>query len=164
MAPINERMVLRSNALAPYHKDFSYNEAVVTGAGVVGEFGARALAAAGRIGSLALRFPSLIRLLENKVLPKSGEGPSPEAQAQGFFDLRFFGSTSGGKKVAVKVAGLGDPGYASTAKMLSQAAVSLALDVSKAEKAGGFWTPASVFDRRLIGRLEKYAEMKFELL
>ena len=164
MAPINERMVLRSNALAPYHKDFSYNEAVVTGAGVVGEFGARALAAAGRIGSLALRFPSLIRLLENKVLPKSGEGPSPEAQAQGFFDLRFFGSTSGGKKVAVKVAGLGDPGYASTAKMLSQAAVSLALDVSKAEKAGGFWTPASVFDRRLIERLEKYAEMKFELL
>lgn len=164
MAPINERMVLRSNALAPYHTDFSYNEAVVTGAGFAGAFGARALAAAGRIGSFALRFPSLIRLLENNVLPKSGEGPSPKAQAEGFFDLRFFGSTGSGRKVAVKVTGKGDPGYASTAKMLSQAAVSLALDIPKAERAGGFWTTATVFDGRLIERLEKYAEMKFEQL
>jgi short subunit dehydrogenase-like uncharacterized protein len=48
--------------------------------------------------------------------------------------------------------------------MLSQAAVSLALDISNAEKAGGFWTTATVFDGRLVERLEKYAEMNFEAL
>lgn len=164
MAPINERMVLRSNAIAPYHENFCYNEAIVTGSGFAGAFGAKALAATGPIGKFALRFPSLIRLLENQVLPKPGEGPSAKEQADGSFELRFFGTTSGGKKVAVKVSGEGDPGYASTAKMLSQAAVCLALDVSKAEKAGGFWTTATVFDGRLVERLEKYAEMKFETL
>ncbi len=164
MAPINERMVLRSNAIAPYHEDFHYNEAVATGSGLSGLFGAKALALAGRVGRFALRFPSLIRFLENKVLPKPGEGPSEKEQAEGFFDLRFFGTTSRGKKTVIKVSGKGDPGYASTAKMLGQAAVSLVLDVSKADKAGGFWTTATVFDERLIERLERYAEMTFEPL
>lgn len=164
MAPINERMVLRSNAIAPYHPDFRYNEAVITGPGVAGAFAAKALARAARVGTFALRFPKLIGFLENKVLPKPGEGPTEKQQAEGSFDLRFFGTSSSGKKITAKVTGQGDPGYASTAKMLSQAAVSLALDVSKTEKAGGFWTTATVFDERFIKRLEKYAEMKFEVL
>jgi short subunit dehydrogenase-like uncharacterized protein len=164
MAPINERMVLRSNAIAPYHEKFCYNEAIVTGSGFAGAFGAKALVVTGLIGKFALRFPWLIRLLENRVLPKPGEGPSAKEQAEGSFELRFFGTTIGGKKVAVKISGDGDPGYASTAKMLSQAAVSLALDISNAEKAGGFWTTATVFDGRLVERLEKYAEMNFEAL
>lgn len=164
MAPINERMVLRSNAIAPYHQDFRYNEAIVTGAGFLGAFAAKTLAAAGRIGKFALRFPSLIRFLENRVLPKPGEGPSAKVQAEGCFDLRFYGTTSSGKTVTVKVTGQGDPGYASTAKMLSQAAVSLAMDISKVEKGGGFWTTATVFDGRLVERLEKHAEMTFASL
>lgn len=163
MAPINERMVLRSNAIAPYHEDFRYNEAVTTGPGLSGAFGAKALAAAGPIGKFVLRYQALIRFLENNVLPKPGEGPSEKEQAEGCFDLRFFGTTSSGKKATVKVTGQGDPGYASTAKMLSQAAVSLALDVPKTDKAGGFWTTATVFDERFIERLERYAEIKFDL-
>ncbi len=57
-----------------------------------------------------------------------------------------------------------DPGYGSTAKMLGQAAACLALDISKDDVQGGFWTPASVFGTQLITRLEKHAGLTFEII
>ncbi len=102
-------------------------------------------------------------LMENYVLPKPGEGPSPEAQAKGFFDIRFFGETSDGQRIKTKVTGDRDPGYGSTAKMLAQAGLSLAFDIDKEQKSGGFWTTATVFDQRFIERLESRAGLCFEL-
>ena len=83
MAPINERMVLRSNAIAPYHEKFCYNEAIVTGSGFAGAFGAKALVATGPIGKFALRFPSLIRLLENQGASQAGRGTFRERASRG---------------------------------------------------------------------------------
>jgi short subunit dehydrogenase-like uncharacterized protein len=48
--------------------------------------------------------------------------------------------------------------------MLGQAALCLAHDVSKSEKAGGFWTPSTLFADKLIIRLEQHADVRFELL
>ena len=95
--------------------------------------------------------------------PDPGEGPSEEEQLNGFFDLRFFGRTDSGQVISTKVTGDRDPGYGSTAKMLAEAALSLAFDVDKQEKGGGFWTPASVFDQRFIDRLEGRAGVSFQL-
>ena len=95
------------------------------------------------------------------MLPKPGEGPSPADQANGFYDLRFIGETSKGQKIKTKVTGDQDPGYGSTAKILSQAALSLAFDISKEEKGGGFWTTASVFDQRFLDRLTQHAGLSF---
>lgn len=99
------------------------------------------------------------------MLPKPGEGPSPEAQAAGFFDLRFLGRTDDGQTLRVKVTGDRDPGYGSTARMLGQAGVCLAKDIGgKDNKAGGFWTPATIFGERLIGRLQTHSGLTFEVL
>ena len=57
-----------------------------------------------------------------------------------------------------------DPGYGSTCKILGEAAVCLALDIAKDDKAGGFWTPASLMGDPLIARLEQYAGLSFSLV
>ena len=98
------------------------------------------------------------------MLPKPGEGPSPEAQRKGFFDLRFVGTTADGRQIRTKVTGDRDPGYGSTGKMLGQAAACLALDVDKAATPGGFWTPATIFGDRLIQRLTAHSGLTFELV
>jgi short subunit dehydrogenase-like uncharacterized protein len=42
--------------------------------------------------------------------------------------------------------------------------LSLAFDIDKKEKGGGFWTTATVFDQRMIERLEKNAGLTFSVL
>ena len=60
--------------------------------------------------------------------------------------------------------GAGDPGYGSTSKILGQAGAYLAFDVPRAEKPGGFWTPATIFGSRLIERLRSDAGLRFEII
>lgn len=165
MAGINTRIVHRSNAVGGYcyGRDFRYDEAMLTGTGLAGR--AKALAVtAGLGGFMAASALRPTRWALERVLPSPGEGPSPEAQATGFYDLRFIGTTPGGKKLRAKVVGAGDPGYGSTSKILGQAGACLAFDVSRTEKPGGFWTPATIFGSRLIERLRSDADLRFEII
>lgn len=165
MAGINTRIVHRSNALVAhgYTRDFRYDEAVTTGKGLKGRLTAVASAVSLGLFMVASAIAPTRALLERFVLPKPGEGPSPEAQRRGFFDLRFLGRTDDGRALRAKVTGDRDPGYGSTAKMLGEAAACLAFDVPASERAGGFWTPASVFGERLIARLQARAGLSFEI-
>jgi short subunit dehydrogenase-like uncharacterized protein len=166
MAVINTRIVHRSNALVEngYSQHFDYNEAMLTGRGLMG----RGKAAGVGVGlggfAMAAVIPPTRWVMEKFILPKPGEGPSLEAQEKGFYDLRFYGKTDSGHEIRCKVTGDQDPGYGSTAKMLAQAAACLVQDISKAKVQGGFWTPASIFGSTLITRLEKYAGLTFELI
>ena len=165
MAGINTRIVHRSNALGgyAYRRDFRYDEAMLTGKGLAGR--AKALAVtAGLGGFLAASALRPTRWALERVLPAPGEGPSPEAQAGGFYDLRFVGTAADGRKLRTRVVGAGDPGYGSTSKILGQAAACLAFDVTRAEKPGGFWTPATIFGSRLIERLRADADLRFEII
>ena len=163
MAAINTRIVHRSNALSAgrYSRAFRYDEAVSTGRGLRG-----CLTAVGAgVGLSVFMLASALgptRAVLQRFLPAPGEGPSPEAQARGFFDLRFFGRTASGRSVRVKVTGDRDPGYGSTAKMLGEAAMCLAFDVPRDTVAGGFWTPDTIFGDRLVARLEAHAGLRFE--
>jgi len=112
---------------------------------------------------VGLAVPPIRWLLETFVLPKPGEGPSEKAQLEGNFDIVFLGSTSTGETIRCRVTGDRDPGYGSTAKMLSQAAACLAKDVSD-DVPGGFWTPATILGDKLIKRLEAHAGLTFEKL
>ncbi len=165
MAAINTRIVHRSNALTDsgYGKKFHYDEALLTGPGLKGRLSA--LGIAGGMGGFmaAAAIPPTRWVLQKFILPKAGEGPSEEAQILGGYDLRFIGETADGDSLRVKVTGDRDPGYGSTAKMLSQAAACLALDITKNEKPGGFWTPATIFEDRLIERLRAHAGLTFEV-
>jgi short subunit dehydrogenase-like uncharacterized protein len=161
MASINTRVVFRSHALAghPWGKDFLYDESMM----MKGRFSATlfTMGMGSFMGMVALK-PTRA-LLQKFVLPKPGEGPSPEEQKAGFFDLRFFGRTADGQKIRTKVTGDRDPGYGSTAKMLGEAAVSLAKDIGD-DVPGGFPTPSIVFGNQLIDRLQANAGLEFEVL
>jgi short subunit dehydrogenase-like uncharacterized protein len=166
MSGINTRVVHRTNALAEYAygADFTYDEAMLMGRGLKGRFAATAMTAGLAGLMLAGAFRPARAVLERFALPKPGEGPSPEAQRKGFFDLRFLGTTADGRQIRTKVTGDRDPGYGSTGKMLGQAAACLALDVDKAGTSGGFWTPATIFGDRLIQRLTARSGLTFELV
>ena len=161
MAAINVRVVHRSNALLhkQYGENFLYEEAMITGPKAKGGISAAALTAGLGGFMLAAILPPTRWLMEKTILPKPGEGPSPQAQRDGYYDLRFIGTTQDGQTIRCKVTGDSDPGYGSTAKMLGQAALCLAQDMD--EKPGGFWTPASLFGEKIISRLETHAGLTF---
>jgi len=165
MASINTRIVLRSNALLDGHYDesFSYDEAMLTGSGVKGKKAAKRISFGTKVSMFMMAFAPMRWLATRFFLPSPGEGPTPEQQLKGCYDLRLVGRTKRGERVRVKVTGDRDPGYGSTAKMLAQAGISLRRDVDKGEVGGGFWTPATVFNDKLIARLAGYAGIEFEL-
>ena len=164
MGAINTRIVHRSNGLqgARYGKEFTYDEAMMTGRGLKGR-----LAAYGITGGLGAFFTASAvkptRWVVEKFVPQPGEGPSPEAQKAGFYDLRFVGRTEDGKTIITKVTGDRDPGYGSTGKMLGEAGMCLAFDLP-GEKEGGFWTPSSLLNGSLMERLTSKAGLTFEVL
>ncbi len=165
MAGINTRVVHRSHALLgrPWGVDFRYDEAMAMGEGPLGMAKASALVG-GLGGFMGLAALGPVRgVLERFVLPKPGEGPSPEAQAAGFFDLRFHGTTAAGDRIETKVTGDRDPGYGSTAKMLAEAAFCLVED-DPDDAAGGFWTPSTAFGDRLRERLIAHAGLTFSMV
>lgn len=168
MASVNTRVVRRSNALLDfaYGRDFRYSEASSTGKGVAGL--ARATAMTAGLGAFvgALAIAPARRLLERRVLPKPGEGPSKEARERGYFVIRLVGKgrTKDGAPVTLRgrVEGKADPGYGETAKMLGESAVCLALDGAKLDAPGGVRTPASTMAAPLLERLRS-AGMVFEV-
>lgn len=170
MAAVNERVVHRSNALTgkAYGSNFTYDEGMLTGSGIKGRMTALTMVAGLAGFMVGVAIPPTRKLMERFMLPKPGEGPSPEAQLAGRYDLRFVGRTDQGQTLRSRVTGDRDPGYGSTGKMLGQAALSIALDHvkdgAKASKGGGFWTPATLFDDRFIERLTRHAGLRFELI
>jgi short subunit dehydrogenase-like uncharacterized protein len=152
---IDPVVVLRSaRELDAYGPDFRYGHfaqvhrlpTVLAGVGGVAAFGA--------LASLA---PT--RALLRRVLPSSGEGPSAERRARSRFTVTFLGR-GGGRRVTTRVSG-GDPGYDETAKMLAEAALSLAQD--PAGGAAGVCTPAVALGDAYRRRLEDRG-IRFETL
>ena len=164
MAMLNERVVHRTHALLgrPWGDEFTYGEAMLAGAGPVGAAKAAAIAGAlGSVAGMAAMAPSRNALA--RFLPAPGEGPSPAEQEAGYFDLRLFGRTDDGEEIVTRVTGDRDPGYGSTAKMMTEAALAFA-DVPRDEVGGGFWTPASAFGDLLVDQLVAEAGLTFEVL
>jgi short subunit dehydrogenase-like uncharacterized protein len=146
MPTIDPQIVLRSaRALDRYGPDFSYGHffavkrlpvAVGMAGGAVG------------FGVLA-QIPPARKWLLNR--GKAGEGPDAELREKSWFKVRFLGE-GGGKRVVTEVAG-GDPGYGETAKMLSEAALSLADDELPA--SAGQVTTAVAMGDALTERLQR---------
>lgn len=164
MAGINTRVVHRSNALLgnAYGEDFLYEEATLVGDNDKAKKNAKKSARAARLFVMAAATAPTRWLLE-KFIPQPGEGPTPEQQLKGGFDLRFTGTTAAGDSIKVKVTGDRDPGYGSTAKMLGQSAACLAFDI-EGDLAGGFYTPASLLAEPLMPRLREHAGLTFDVI
>jgi short subunit dehydrogenase-like uncharacterized protein len=164
MAATNTRVVQRTHALLgrPWGDDFRYDEAMLTGEGVKGV--AVSGAVTGAMGGFMLAAAvKPTRWLVDRLVPEPGEGPSPEAQRTGYYDLRLYGETATGQRITTRVTGDEDPGYGSTAKMLAEAALAFA-DVPRDRVGGGFWTPATMFGDLLVDRLTAHAGLTFDVM
>ena len=143
---VDPQIVLRSaRALDSYGPDFSYGHYIgikrlpVAAAGVAG---------VGTLFALA-QIPPARKLLQGRMA--SGDGPSDEQREKSWFSVLFKGE-GGGRRTVCEVSG-GDPGYTETAKMLSEAALSLAYD-DLPETAGQVTTAQAMGDA-LTDRLQK---------
>jgi short subunit dehydrogenase-like uncharacterized protein len=64
-------------------------------------------------------------------------------------------TTASGRRYVAVVAAQGDPGYAATAVMLAEAALSLVEDEARLPARAGVLTPATAFGDVLVDRLIK---------
>ena len=145
MAPINTKNVHRTNALLgqAFGADFVYDEMMLTGPGEQGEAMAKHVASTPMMGG------------DND--PKPGEGPTKEERETGFYDVLFIAEYPDGRTAKLSVKGDRDPGYGSTSKMISEAAIAL----SENQGAGGVTTPGAALGETLVDRLQKYAGLSF---
>jgi len=166
MAPVNTRVVHRSNALLGYAwgKDFKYDEALITGSGIMGSIRAASLAATLGAFIAGAAFAPTRAIMQKTILPKPGEGPSKKQRETGFYKFLLIGKDNDGNQLRVNVTGDRDPGYGSTCKMLGESAVCLFKDIGKNDIKGGFWTPATALGAKLIDRLVAHAGLTFNVL
>jgi short subunit dehydrogenase-like uncharacterized protein len=134
-----------ARALERYGPDFSYTHHI----SVPHLYQAAGLAGAVTGIVLGAQLPATRRALQRRLEP--GDGPSAEKRARSWFTVTFVG-TGGGERVVTRVSG-GDPGYTETAKMLGEAALSLAYD--KLPSTAGQVTTAQALGEHLIDRLRK---------
>jgi short subunit dehydrogenase-like uncharacterized protein len=161
MAPSNGKIVRRTNALLgyPYGRDFLYREVSAYKIGPKGFTRAAAMTAGLGALSAAMTFRPARQALVGRVLPAPGEGPNAEVREKGLFEFHVVGRDEG-VTIRVIVRGDKDPGYGSSAGMLGESALCLALD-PLAERFG-MLTPASAMGRALVDRLPR-AGVTFEV-
>ncbi len=164
MAAINTKNVHRTNALLgyAYGRDFTYDEMQMMGDGAAGERRAKAAVNASRTQLALLSFPPTRALLRRFALPKPGQGPSKHERETGLYEVLYVGDYPDGRSLRAVVTGDKDPGYGSTSKMISEAALCIA-DTPRTQTPGGIWTPAAAMGAALIPRLEAKAGLTFKL-
>ncbi|MBX3154631.1 MAG: saccharopine dehydrogenase NADP-binding domain-containing protein [Deltaproteobacteria bacterium] len=153
MAGFNTRIVRRGHALAgfPWGRDFRYREVMSTPASARGL--AMAVGFTGGMAALAfaVKRPWLRDQLAKRA-PQPGEGPTPEERARGHWKVRFVARRDD-HRLRYEAGDRADPGYGSTAKMLGESALCLALD--PLDSPGGVVTPSVAMGGRLLDRLRR---------
>jgi short subunit dehydrogenase-like uncharacterized protein len=154
MAPINTRVVRRSNALQgwDYGRKFRYREVMGFRSGPA----APAIAAgvtAGMGGLMAGLSFGPTRSVLTKVLPAAGEGPSEKMRESGYYKIEIHTRTSSGARYKCTVTGQGDPGYKATSGLIGESGLCLALEGDRMPDRAGVLTPATGMGMPLVERL-----------
>ncbi|ORY85328.1 Saccharopine dehydrogenase-domain-containing protein [Leucosporidium creatinivorum] len=171
MGPYNSQIVRRSwgiletsdpsSKVLSYGSEFNYNE-FMSMKGPISAF----LASFSLLLSFAVLalFPPA-RWALRKWGPQPGTGPSKEMQETGWFKVVTTAKSVDGKHEAQMIMkGKGDPGYAATAKMITECALSIVLDYDRLPplaKQGGPLTPATALGTVLVERLENTGHFSF---
>lgn len=158
MAPINTRVVRRSNALLaafgePYGAGFTYHETMETrrrvrAYGMTFGFGVFAGLTRSRWG----------RALVRRFGPAPGAGPSQATMDRGFFRCRIVGEAADGRRVLATMSADGDPANRVTVACLCEAALLLATERDRlpgGKARGGILTPATALGLPLLDRLRQ---------
>mmetsp|Transcript_14653 Transcript_14653/g.43806 ORF Transcript_14653/g.43806 Transcript_14653/m.43806 type:complete len:390 (-) Transcript_14653:23-1192(-) len=148
MGPVMANAVRRSNAVLGMVPNLKYHEAVLASSDM--GMGAMATVAMGT----CIYMPFMLGFWQGLgVIPQAGTGPSQECMDQGFLTLTAYAETaSKNPKCKAVMKFSTDPGYKDTARMAAEAALSL-VDLPKAQKAGGVYSPAAACGEGLFERL-----------
>lgn len=150
MAPVNERVVRRSAALADasgnsYGEGFCYSEHYRTST----RKAAKQIAGGLKLAEWALK-SSIGRKLAKRFGPAPGTGPSERERTEGFVELTLLAGEVDNPSARLDWFFPGDPGNTVTVRCLVQ--VGLALAAGEARDAG-ILTPAYALGSRLVERL-----------
>lgn len=153
MALYNTRCVRRTNALLgwAYGRRFRYTETASMGSSPVAPAMAAmtnaTIAGASRLGGAYLRmFPA--GLLQSLIPRPTGDGA-----AHGHYRVETYATTTRGARYVASMAQDGDPGYAATAVLLGESALTLACERSQLPDRRGVLTPVSAMGDALLKRL-----------
>jgi len=163
MAVPDGQCVRRSNSLLGYGPGLTYSETLKTKS-----FWTALLFSVLLPVIFLILYFRVTRRIAMIFLPKPGEGPSRKTIETGFFNHYLIGtseptSSQPSKKVYGVVKGVRDPGYGETSKMVSEAALCLALQRSELPVQGGVLTPAAALGNVYLERLRK-AGMTFDIV
>ncbi|ERG97073.1 trans-acting enoyl reductase family protein [Haloquadratum walsbyi] len=158
MAPINERVLRRSNALLgyPWGREFRCAEVIPTGSGIGGVVGASVVAGGIMLFTAAMSVDPVRSGIRQFVFPAPGEGPTRQQIKDGYFTVRAVGrctTADGPVTIETEFSSELDPGYGSTARMLAESAMCLLRDEIDSPVSGGILTPASGIGKPLATRL-----------
>ena len=162
MAIANTRVVRRSSEIhdknqASYGSEFKYQEYMM-----LKKYSSAFLVTAG-LAVFGLMIISPIRGLFRKLFTKAGKGPDKKTRENGWFESIFIGKNKNNEKYKLRMFCKGDPGYKSTAKLICESALCLALNSENLPNtnAGGVLTTSTGLGSTLIERLKK-ADVLFE--
>jgi short subunit dehydrogenase-like uncharacterized protein len=155
MASFNTRIVRLSNTLSDwsYGRELRYREVTDFGSGPMSPLMASGMALGLGGVTVGLGYGPTRAVLD-RLLPKPGEGPSPEAQATGRFRMDIRASTTTGARYLARVGADYDPGYSGTAVMFGQSLLCLACDEGVPARSG-VGTPATAMGSALVDRLRR---------
>ncbi len=162
MAIANTRVVRRSSEIhdknqASYGSEFKYQEYMM-----LKKYSSAFLLTAG-LAVFGLMLISPISGLFRKLFTKAGNGPNKKTRENGWFESIFIGKNKNNEKYKLRMFCKGDPGYKSTAKLICESALCLALNSENLPNtnAGGVLTTSTGLGSTLIDRLKK-ADVLFE--
>jgi short subunit dehydrogenase-like uncharacterized protein len=148
LAPITLWNLHWSNALRGFAwgRDLTYEEMVVTGPGPDGRETAAAVTA-------------LMADLLDTNTREPGDGPDQASGEAASYAIQLIGSDGTGRRVSIVVTGQGDPGYRSSARIVTEVVHALVED--RPDAAAGIWTPGALLGGRLVDRLAAAAGLTF---
>ncbi|BBX72811.1 saccharopine dehydrogenase NADP-binding domain-containing protein [Mycobacterium shinjukuense] len=156
--PYNTRIVRRSNALQDwaYGRRFRYSETMSLGRSVAAPVASAAVtgAIAGAIGVGNRYFSRLPRRLVERITPRPGTGPSRKTRERGHYRFETYTTTTTGARYRATFAHHVDA-YASTAVLLAESGLALALDRDRLSELRGVLTPAAAMGDVLLRRLPR---------
>jgi short subunit dehydrogenase-like uncharacterized protein len=156
MAPINTRIVRRSNALLDwaYGRRFRYSEHMSLGSSPLAPIASAVMSGVGNAtnGLGGRYFRLLPRRLVDLVAPKSGSGPSAAARDRGYYRIETYAGTTTGARYVARMEQQGDPGYKATSVLLGECGIALATDRDKLSDLRGVLTPAAAMGDALLAR------------
>ncbi|AGC61822.1 saccharopine dehydrogenase [Mycobacterium liflandii 128FXT] len=154
--PFNTRIVRRSNALQDwaYGKQFRYSETMSLGRSFAAPIASAAVtgAIAGGIGLGNKYFSRLPQRALERVTPKPGTGPSQKSRERGHYRCETYTTTTTGARYLATFTHNVDA-YASTAVLLGESGLALALDRDRLSELRGVLTPAAAMGDALLARL-----------